>query len=35
MKDVAVLVYMTALNGTGWEHVGAPNDERENQCRVF
>jgi polyhydroxybutyrate depolymerase len=35
MKDVAVLVYMTSLNGTGWEHVGAPNDEREINVAFF
>lgn len=29
MKEHAILVYMTSLNGDGWEHVGAPNDERE------
>lgn len=35
MKDVAVLVYMTSLNGTGWEHVGAPNDELEINVAFF
>lgn len=35
MKDVAILVYMTSLNGVGWEHVGAPNDEREINVAFF